>query len=206
MLPELWLVRHAATEWSNTGRHTSRTDVALTDDGRTAARRLAARLAEHSFAAVFTSPMSRARETAALAGFPDAIVVDELHEWNYGELEGLTTSEIRGRGGSWASWTIWTGAVPGGEDLATVAARAKAVIGRAERAGGGVLCFGHGHALRVLTAVALGFDPAAGARFALDPATINVIGDERDERALRAWNERPLADRVIPPGAPRDPG
>jgi len=193
VLPELWLVRHAATEWSNTGRHTSRTDIALTDDGRAAARGLAAPLAAHSFAAVFTSPMSRARETAALAGFPDAVVVDELHEWGYGELEGLTTADIRRRGGSWETWTVWTGAVPGGEDLATVAARAEAVVARAERAGGDVLCFGHGHALRVLTAVVLELDPGAGAHFALDPATINVIADERDERALRAWNDRPAS-------------
>ena len=124
------------------------------------------------------------------AGFPDAIVLDELHEWDYGELEGLTTPEIRSRGASWATWTIWTGTVPGGEDVGTVAARGKAVIGRAEHAGGDVLCFGHGHALRVLTAIALELDPGAGARFALDPATINIVGDERGERALRAWNER----------------
>jgi probable phosphoglycerate mutase len=93
----LWFVRHGATAWSDSGRHTGRTDIALTDDGRAAARSLAAPLATHSFAAVFTSPMSRARETAALAGFPDATVVDDLHEWDYGELEGLTTPEIRGR-------------------------------------------------------------------------------------------------------------
>jgi probable phosphoglycerate mutase len=191
VLPELWFVRHGATDWSDAGRHTGRTDIPLTDDGRAAARSLAPRLAERSFAAVFTSPMSRARETAALAGFPDAIVVDELNEWDYGGLEGLTTSEIRSRGGSFATWTVWTGAVPGGEDLAAVAGRAKAVIARVEQAGGDVLLFGHGHSLRVLTAVVLQLDPAAGACFALDPATINVIGDERGERALCAWNERP---------------
>jgi broad specificity phosphatase PhoE len=190
VLSELWFVRHGATEWSDSGRHTSRTDIALTDEGRAAARALAAPLAAHEFSAVFASPMARARETAALAGFPDAVVVDDLHEWDYGELEGLTTDEIRGRGGPWTTWTIWTGAVPGGEDLASVAARAESIIGRAARVGGDVLCFGHGHALRVLTAVVLKLAPGAGARFALGPATINVIGDERDERALRVFNDR----------------
>jgi len=187
---ELWLVRHGETEWSASGRHTSHTDLALIDAGRAAAQRLAPVLAARQFALVLTSPLSRARETAALAGFPDAVVDDDLHEWDYGELEGLTSDEIRARGEDFADWTIWSGPVPGGETGAQVAARADRVLSRADTAGGDVLCFGHGHALRVLTAVALGFDATAGAHFALDPATVNVVGWEHDARALRLWNLR----------------
>ncbi len=120
----MWLVRHAETEWSASGRHTSRTEVALSDAGREAARALARVLAPRGFARVLVSPRARAQETAELAGFADPEVDANLAEWDYGELEGLTTSEIRARGGDWSSWTIWTGAVPGGETIAQVAARA----------------------------------------------------------------------------------
>jgi len=185
---ELWLVRHGETEWSAAGKHTSHTDVGLTEAGGAAAARLAAPLAAHAFAMVLTSPLQRARDTAARAGFPDAVVDDDLHEWDYGELEGLTTDEIRARGGAFADWSIFTGPVPGGETIAEVAERAARVLARADAAGGDVLCFGHGHALRVLAAVALELVPAAGARFALDPATINVVGWEHETRALHAWN------------------
>ncbi|MDQ1381267.1 MAG: hypothetical protein QOJ71_1986 [Actinomycetota bacterium] len=188
---ELWIIRHGATEWSATGRHTSRTDVPLMETGLAAARALAPALARHAFAVSFTSPMARARATAAAAGFPDAVVDDDLREWDYGELEGLTTSEIRARGGEFNQWTIWRGPVPGGETIDEVAARARRVLERVARAGGDVVCFGHGHASRVLVAVALELAPVEGARFVLDPATISVVGSEHGERALRVWNAPP---------------
>lgn len=188
---ELWIVRHAETEWSATGRHTSVTDVPLTAAGLSAAPALAPVLARHRFALVLTSPRTRARATATAAGFADAEPDDDLSEWNYGDLEGLTTAEIRRRGGEFADWSIWRGPVPGGETIAEVAARAHRVIDRVAAAGGDVLCFGHGHALRVLVAVALELDPRAGARFALDPARIGIVGSEHDEPALRQWNAPP---------------
>lgn len=188
---QLWIVRHAETQWSASGRHTSTTDVPLTDAGRAAARTLAPELARHRFGLVLTSPMARARDTATAAGFADAAVDAELCEWDYGDLEGLTTPEIRARGGEYDGWTIWRGPVPGGESITDVAARAGRVLERVATEGGDVLCFGHGHSLRVLVAVALGLDPHTGARLALDPATIGIVGDEHEERALRAWNTPP---------------
>jgi broad specificity phosphatase PhoE len=187
---QLWLVRHGETEWSATGRHTSRTDVPLTAAGRAAAAALAPALARHRFSLVLTSPMARARDSAAAAGFDDARVDDDLREWDYGELEGVTTPDIRARGGEFAHWTIWRGPVPGGETIEQVAARAGRVLDLVAHADGDVLYFGHGHASRVLVAVALELDAHAGSRFVLDPATISVVGDEHDERALRAWNVR----------------
>ena len=188
---ELWVVRHAETEWSAAGRHTSFTDVPLTEAGRVAASALEPALAPHRFGLVLTSPKSRALDTAAAAGFADAVADDDLCEWDYGELEGLTTPEIRGRGGVFDGWSIWRGPVPGGETIDQVAARARRVLDRVAAAGGDVLCFGHGHASRVLVAVALELAPRAGARLALDPATISVVGSEREERALRTWNMSP---------------
>jgi broad specificity phosphatase PhoE len=191
-LNDLWIIRHGQTEWSASGRHTSRTDVPLTDAGRADAYRLAPALARQRFALVLTSPMQRARDTAAAAGFPDAVVDDDLREWDYGDLEGLTTPEIRARGGEFAQWTIWRGPVPGGETIADVAARARRVLDRVAAATGDVVCFGHGHASRVLVAVALGLAPEECSRFLLEPATIGIVGSEHDQRALRVWNAPPV--------------
>jgi broad specificity phosphatase PhoE len=188
---ELWIVRHGETEWSASGRHTSTTDVPLTEAGRAAAAALAPELTRHDFGLVLTSPMQRARDSAAAAGFADAVPDDDLCEWDYGDLEGTTTPEIRARGGAFAQWSIFRGPTPGGETIDHVAARAGRVLDRVAGADGDVLCFGHAHFSRVLTAVALELDPHAAERLALDPATISVVGSEHDQRALRRWNARP---------------
>jgi probable phosphoglycerate mutase len=189
--PQLWLVRHGQTEWSESGRHTSRTEVRLTDVGRDQARALARALANHAFAVVLASPRARARETAVLAGFPDPEIDSNLAEWDYGEFEGMTRAEIRTRGDEWSDWTIFDGRVPGGETLDEVAARAAAVLARVERAAGDVLCFTHGHMGRVLASVAVGVAPALGAHLALGPAHVGVVGNEHEVRVLKLWNVRP---------------
>lgn len=182
---EIWIVRHGETEWSRTRKHTSVTDVDLTERGERDAVALGPVLRAHPFALVLTSPRLRARRTAELAGFADALVEPDLAEWHYGEHEGRTTPEIRV---DEPGWTVWHGAVPGGETIEDVERRVGRVIARCDEAGGDVLCFGHGHSLRVLTAVALGFDGRAGARFALDAGAVGVIGYEHEYRTLRRWN------------------
>ena len=185
-LSDIWLVRHGATEWSDAWRHTGRTDLPLTAHGQRQAASLYRPLDRQRFARVLASPKLRARETARLAGFAEAIVEDDLHEWDYGEYEGLTREQIQVHD---PSWTIFTGEVPGGETAAQVAARALRVLDRIAPVDGPVLLFAHGHFLRVLTATALGFGPEAGARFSLDPATISVLGSERETRTVVRWNE-----------------
>src|SRR5690242_6649073 len=98
---DLWLVRHGETEWTVSKKHTGTTDIRLTADGERRARELEPVLAKHSFEAVFTSPLERARRTAALAGFEDAVVDDQLVELNYGEYEGRTSAEIREQRPDW---------------------------------------------------------------------------------------------------------
>jgi probable phosphoglycerate mutase len=183
---ELWLVRHGETEWARTGRHTSTTDVALTPAGEDAARALRRRLGQESFDRVLTSPRLRARRTAELAGFPAAVVDEDLAEWAYGELEGLTTDAIQDRV---PGWTIWTHGGVGGESVAQVEARADRFIERVRATGGRVLCFGHGHALRVLAVRWIGQPVLLGGALALDTSSVSVLGHERARPAIVHWND-----------------
>jgi broad specificity phosphatase PhoE len=191
--PTLTLIRHGDTEWSLTGRHTGWTDIPLVASGRRQAELLGTRLAGRSFSLVLSSPLSRAFETCRLAGLGDAVVVDaDLREWNYGDLEGMTSDEIRG---AMPGWTIWSGPVPGGETSDEVGQRADRVIARALPAAGDVAIFAHGHLLRVLAARWLGLPPDQGALFELGTATLSQLGWEREGRVIELWNEPPA-----PPG------
>jgi broad specificity phosphatase PhoE len=183
----VWLVRHGETEWARLGRHTGRTDVPLTKRGRDQARALGRRLKGHPFGLVLTSPLSRAAETAELAGVGAIAIPDpNLMEWDYGAHEGRTTAEIRG---GYPDWTIWTGPWPGGETVEQVGQRADRVIARLESADGGdVLVFAHGHLLRVLAARWIGLGSESGGRFELATATVSILGWERETRTIELWN------------------
>jgi broad specificity phosphatase PhoE len=183
---EVVLVRHGETEWSASGRHTSTTDVALTERGRAQGAALAPALAGWRFALVLTSPLSRARETCHLAGLSDGADADDrLREWDYGAYEGRTTAEIRLEE---PDWTVWRGPIPGGETIDAVAARADAIIARIQQVDGDVALFSHAHLLRVLAARWLELAPVEGRRFMLDTATISVLSTDREQHAIRSWN------------------
>ena len=182
---EVWLVRHGETEWSRDHKHTSTTDLPLTDVGEEMARALPGKLAGVDFDLVLTSPRQRARRTAGLAGFPSAEVDEDLVEWAYGDYEGITTEEIRE---TVPGWSVWSHPTPGGETAAEVAARLDRVLARARATEGRVLVFGHGHALRVLTARWIQQPPDEGRFFRLDTATVSVLGYERDTPVLLRWN------------------
>jgi probable phosphoglycerate mutase len=183
--PEVWLVRHGETAWSRDHRHTSTTDLPLTEVGVQVAQRLAERLAGVGFDLVLTSPRQRARRTAELAGFAAAEVDDDLIEWDYGAYEGITTAEIRE---TVPGWTVWTHPSPGGETAAQVTGRLDRVVARVRRVEGRTLLFGHGHALRAFTARWLDQPVDEGRFFVLDTATLSVLGYERDTPALLRWN------------------
>lgn len=185
--PEVVLARHGETEWTLSGQHTSQTDIPLTEAGRRQAQRLAARLAGRRFAVVVTSPLQRAAETCRLAGYGDvAELCDDAVEWNYGAYEGRTTPEIRK---SQPGWTLWTDGARGGEMAAQVGARADRVLARLLAADGDALLFSHGHFLRVLAARWLDLSPRDGRLFALAPASVSVLGWERERRVLARWND-----------------
>ncbi|MBO0825359.1 MAG: histidine phosphatase family protein [Actinobacteria bacterium] len=190
---ELILIRHGETEWSRSGRHTGRTDLPLTGAGLSAAARLAPVLAARPIAAAFTSPASRARTTAEVAGLADARVDPDLQEWDYGGYEGLTSAQICAERPGWSLWR--DGIIPGdaahpGETVQAVGARADAVLGRVRPllTGGDVALVAHGHLLRVLTARWLGLTPDAGRLFRLDTGTLSQLGTEHDDPVISSWN------------------
>jgi broad specificity phosphatase PhoE len=182
---EVWLVRHGETEWSRDHKHTSHTELPLTEVGVEVATSLEGRLADHDFGLVLTSPRQRARRTAELAGFPQAEVEQDLTEWDYGDYEGITTVEIRE---TVPGWSVWTHPTPGGETADQVSARLDRVVARAREDGGRVLLFGHGHALRALASRWIGRPVGEGRFLRLDTATVSVLGYERDTPVILRWN------------------
>ena len=194
---ELWLVRHGETEWSLSGKHTSRTDVPLTEHGRQRAVELRDYLAGRKFDLVLESPMARARETCSIAGYGDVAVVDDgLKEWDYGVYEGRTTAEI---GVEIPGWSVWKNEIVGGETVEHVGERADLVIARAleptsqkrdvgHPSYGRVLLFAHAHILRILAARWVGLGAVGGELFALGTGSVSVLGWERETRVIQNWN------------------
>jgi len=188
-MAELWLIRHGETEWSLSGAHTSRTDISLTDHGRKRAEELRDYLKGKKFAAVFTSPMQRARETCAIAGYGDVATIDDgLKEWDYGIYEGKTTKEIRA---DHPGWSVWKDEIVGGETLQHVGERADGIIFRALAAAGEdgtAALFAHAHILRITAARWIGLPAEGGSLFALGTGSLSVLGFERETRVIAGWN------------------
>jgi broad specificity phosphatase PhoE len=187
-LPQIWLVRHAETEWSLTGRHTGRTDIPLTSRGEQLAAALKPRLVGRHFAKVLTSPLIRARRTCELAGFGDVAANDaNLLEWDYGEYEGRRTAEIRVER---PGWNPFRDGCPGGETLAQFEARANSLVDELRSLNADALLFAHRDILRMITARWIGLPAVEAQRFYLDPASISVLGYDHDasEPIIRKLN------------------
>jgi broad specificity phosphatase PhoE len=187
-LPEVYVVRHGATEWSVDGRHTGSTDLPLLPEGEQQATDAGEALAGIEFSMVLSSPLRRALRTCQLAGLGARVEIDDdLREWSYGAYEGITSTEIHRTD---PGWTVWEGICPDGETIGEVAARADRVIARVREQSGTTIVFAHGHFLRVFTARWCGLDPVEGRRFLLDPATVSILGWEHGIAAVRRWNSR----------------
>lgn len=186
--PELWLLRHGATEWALNGRHTGSSDIPLLPQGEAEARALAPLLGQQAFDAVYTSPLQRARRTCDLAGLgQQARLEPDLREWDYGRYEGITTAEIRR---TVPNWTVFSHPCPDGESLEDVQQRCERLLARlvAEHPGGTVALFAHGHILRSLAGCWLGLGVAGGALLVLNTGSFCVLGSEREQRTLLRWN------------------
>ena len=185
--PEILLARHGETEWSTASRHTGRTDIPLTDEGRLQARRLGERLRDRVLTRVLVSPLERALETCRLAGLGGrAEIHPELMEWDYGDYEGLTTADIRE---TVPGWTVWTHPSPGGETATQMGSRVDRVVDELAALEGDAAVFAHGHVLRVLAARWMGLEPEHGAMLALSTATLSSLGWERERRVVTLWND-----------------
>ncbi len=185
-MPEVWLIRHAETEWSKTMRHTGRTDIPMTGEGRASAADLRGRVAGRDWAAVWTSPLSRSSETCELSGLGNrAEIREDLTEWDYGEYEGVTTAEVHE---TRPEWYLWRDGVPGGETPAAVAARADRIVAELLSVDGDVAVFSHGHFLRMLAARWIELAPEDGGRLALSTGSVSVLGFERAVRVIWRWN------------------
>ena len=195
---QLLVVRHGRTDWSRSGKHTGRTDIALDDQGRAEAVAAGATLGDWSIDRAYSSPLIRARETAELAGFGEMVQIEpDLLEWDYGIYEGETTAETRTR---IADWSVWTHEIIDGESVEQVDERADKFLERfdSEMQAGNAIVFAHGHLLAILIARWCGLDAVEGRRFALATATISVLGWHREDRVVRSLNHR-CGESLNPP-------
>ncbi|MEU9480137.1 histidine phosphatase family protein [Streptomyces sp. NPDC048191] len=195
---DLLLVRHGETEWSLSGQHTSFTDLPLTGHGEEQAKSLAPLLTGRAYALALASPLDRAIRTAELAGLTGIVPDPDLHEWDYGGYEGVTTADIHRERPDWDLWT--DGVPPGppghpGESPERIGARADRVLTRVEKAlaadAGDVVLVAHAHFLRVLTARRLGLPPAEGRLFQLATGTVSRLSTEHGRPVITEWNRRP---------------
>ncbi|MCV7156039.1 acid phosphatase [Mycolicibacterium brisbanense] len=196
----LVLLRHGETEWSKSGRHTGRTDLDLTDTGREQAKLAAEALADLQLEnpMVISSPRHRAQVTAQLAGLTVDEVSPLIAEWDYGDYEGTTTSQIRE---TVPDWLVWTHGCPGGESVADVSARADQAI---ELALGyletrDVVFVGHGHFSRAILTRWVELPLAEGIRFSMVAASIAVCGFEHGVRQITALGLTGHTNPCLPP-------
>ncbi|BBZ27233.1 acid phosphatase [Mycolicibacterium madagascariense] len=183
----LILLRHGETEWSKSGRHTGRTDLELTDDGRTKARQASDVLAELELddPLVVSSPRHRALVTAELAGLTVDEVSPLLAEWDYGDYEGLTTAQIRE---TVPDWMVWTHGCPDGESVQDVTVRADRAVGLAlsHMDSRDVVFVGHGHFSRSVITRWVELPISEGIRFSMAAASVAVCGYEHGVRQIGA--------------------
>ena len=186
---QIYFIRHGETAWSLSGQHTGRTDLPLTSHGEAMARELASALKGINFSLVLTSPRLRARATCELAGLGATAQTEaNLAEWDYGDYEGLRTTEIRERH---PDWDVWEDGCPGGETPAGVSQRADHLIARLRDLTGKIVLFSHGQFGRVLAARWIGLPVTQGQHFAIDPASIGILSFETDHphrRVISLWN------------------
>jgi probable phosphoglycerate mutase len=185
----LWLVRHGETDWGATSRFTGWTDIPLNATGRAQARALRPLLAAHRFAAVWSSDLRRATETARLAGVEPATDA-RLRELDFGDLEGRTWSEL--------STDEQQGLLdfdgfqaPNGESVDALQAR---VLDFVDSLGDGEqLVITHGGVIRMLLHM-------AGADASVTPGDHRRLRMVRTASPERAWiiEDSPVEDGALP--------
>lgn len=179
---QLYLCRHGETEWTVSGQHTGKTDIALTAHGKEQAMALRVRLQKIKFEKVLSSPRKRALQTCEGMG---AEIEPLAAEWDYGDYEGLTSSEIHEKN---PHWNLFKEGAPRGESPDQIGQRADQLLKKLSSYSGRVALFSHGHFLRVLTARFLGLPPEEAKIFVLSVASISILGFQQKQPVLILWN------------------
>lgn len=197
-LLKLYLVRHGETAWSLSGRHTGRTDIALTAHGEGEARALAPLLAGIEFSRVLTSPRQRARQTCVLAGLGGEQEIEpDLAEWDYGDFEGEILSTIRTHQ---PDWNIFQNGCPQGETPADISVRADRLIARLRTMRGNIALFSHGHFGPALAARWIGSPVVEGQHFSLGTAALNILSYDPGHpeiSVIALWNATPALLGIV---------
>jgi broad specificity phosphatase PhoE len=195
----LLLVRHGATTATEEDRFSGSTSAELSEYGRWQAARLGERLADHNITCLYSSPLSRALDTARIIASHcrlEPITRDGLREIGHGHWEGMKREDVeRQFAAEYAAWEAdpFTFAPTGGESGVAVLARALPVIREIVTAhpGGQLLVVSHKATLRLVLSSLLGFD-ARGYRDRLDqsPACLSVVDFKDPVRArLMLFND-----------------
>lgn len=188
----LYLIRHGETEWSLSGRHTGRTDIALTRNGEGEARELGKRLQEIPFAHVLSSPLKRALQTCGLAGLDMAPEMEpNLAEWDYGDYEGQRSADIRIQR---PDWNVYRDGCPGGEIPEQVSARADRLLARLRRMEGNIALFTHGQIGSALAARWIGLALDEAQHLSLGTASLSILALDPHHPGvpvISLWNEVP---------------
>lgn len=184
---KIYLIRHGETAWSKSKQHTGRSDIPLTPFGEKEAMALAPRLKELQLKKVFTSPLKRVLRTCELAGFLDqAEPSDDLLEFDYGDFEGLTISQIREK---IPDWSLFKDGVPNGETFEEASKRADHILNISTQIDGDVAFFASGHISRIIGARWVNFASKQAQFLALSTASISILGYEHEWRAIQRWND-----------------
>ena len=193
----LVVVRHGETAWNVEQRLQGATDVPLSDRGRAQAARLAERLKDETFTAIYASDLQRASDTAALVAETHDLPVQRdprLREQAKGRWEGLTFVQIEARyPETLQCWQADRSHAPGGgEDITAVAARIGAALDSmraAHTADHTVLVVSHGMVLRTLLCIALGLDPMVGWHMQLGNTSISELRLSAEDCVLVRLND-----------------
>jgi broad specificity phosphatase PhoE len=108
-----------------------------------------------------------------------------LREVDYGEYEGLTSTEIHE---SRPGWDVYRDGCPGGESPAQIYARAQEFVALAAAGAGRVIAFAHGHILRAIAVAWINVDITVATGLQLDVATLSVMSENGHGRVIALWN------------------
>ena len=196
-MSRLFLVRHGDTELNSAERYWGRSDVKLSAAGIEQAEKLCDRLAVEKIDAVYSSDLERALVTAEIiaSGHQVAVITcAELCEVNFGQLEGLTFSEINLLYPEVAKlWAERSSKLkyPGGESLAEFNNRVSKFLSRLDKhtVGETILVVAHAGVLRTLVCQLLGIDLRRRWQIRLDLASLSILETHQQGAILSLLND-----------------